>query len=170
MLRRAFSLVEMIAAVTVVSIAGAVVFPSVSVLLDRLEDARVRRVESDRLHTALDQITRVVSEWPVENGALQGLTVTRDGGAITGLVCADAGGVRIDSGTVSIVDELGRDGWLCDGIVSFSLALLGPADDTPLATDEDCAGAVTLRVELETTSARAAGVVYIRQAGVSGGS
>jgi|GEM_PF-3345073 len=165
MRRRGFTLIEMITVMTVVSIAAAVVMPSVSVIITRIDDSRDRRVQTERLHVALDQVTRVVGEWPVENGELQGLTVEREGGDIVGLVCTGVGGFRLDAGTLYIVDDLGRDGWACDGIVSGTVTALGRADDTPLVADEDLPETVSLRVELSTADSNAGVIVYVRSMG-----
>lgn len=160
--RRGFTLIEMITVMTVISIAAAVVMPSVSVIVTRLDESRDRRTQTERIHVALDQITRTISEWPVEDGELQNLSVERSGAEIVGLVCTGVGGFRIDSGTLYIVDDLGRDGWVCDGIVSATVTALGRVDGTPLVTDEDLAGLVSLNIEITTADASACVIVHVR--------
>lgn len=166
--RRGFTLVEVIAVMLIMSLAAVVVMPVVSVLLSRIDDSQGRRSAAASVHTALDQVTRTVREWPAENGQLAGLVAYRNGGDLVGLQLPGAGGFRLDSGTLRLVDEDGAEGILCDAVEAFEVRVLGRATDDPLLTDEDLAGGVTVRVRIESAGVRADSVAFVRATGGAG--
>lgn len=168
MTRRGFTLVEVIAVMLIMSLAAVVVMPVVSVLLTRIGDSQGRRTAAATVHTALDQITRTVREWPAENGELAGIVAYRDGGDLVGLQVPGAGGFRLDSGTLRLIDESGAEGVLCDAVDAFEVRVLDRTTDDPLLTDEDLVGGVTVQLRIESGGVRADSVAFVRAAGGAG--
>lgn len=168
MTRRGFTLVEVIAVMLIMSLAAVVVMPVVTVLLGRVDDSQGRRAAAAAVHTAMDQVSRTVREWPAENGRITGIVAYRDGGDLIGLEVPGSGGFRLDSGTLLLIDETGTDGVLCEGVGGFEIRALGRATDLPLFTDEDLVGAVTVQFRIESAGVRADGVAFVRATGGAG--
>lgn len=160
--RRGFTLVEVITVMLIMSLSAVVVMPVVSVLLTRIDDSQTRRSASASVHTALDQVAQTVRSWPVENGQLTGVVAYRDAGELVGLEISGAGGFRLDSGTLRLIDATGDEGVLCEAVDTLSLQVLGSGSDEPLVLDEDLVNGVTVRVSVEAGGVTGGAVVFVR--------
>jgi len=140
----------------------------VSVLLSRIDDSQGRRSAAALVHTAMDQVTRTVREWPSEGGELAGIVTYRDGSELIGLQIPGAGGFRLDSGTLVLIDQAGEEGVLCDSIDTLEVLVLGPVTDDPLVTDEELVGGVTVRLRVGSNGVQADGIAFVRSMGGSG--
>ncbi|MFT5424316.1 MAG: prepilin-type N-terminal cleavage/methylation domain-containing protein [Phycisphaerales bacterium] len=165
MTRRGFTLVEIIAVMLIMSLAAVVVMPVVSVLLSRIDDSQARRSAAATVHTAIDQLTRTVREWPSESGDLSGIIAYRSGSELIGLAMTGAGGFRLDSGTLRLIDAVGDEGVLCESVDSFQVRVIGRGTDDPLLTDEALVAGVTVQLQIESAGVRADAVVFVRAAG-----
>jgi prepilin-type N-terminal cleavage/methylation domain-containing protein len=133
--RRAFTLVEMVATVTILGIIGAAVLPVIeSAGALYAESARAGRTV-ERASFAADRISRLLREIPINE--------TADGLAITAieperLALASGDGLSLDNGQLLITIG-GRSATLCADVDAFELMGLGadgvtPTEGTPAAT------------------------------------
>lgn len=126
--RPAFTLLELMAAVVVMSIIAAVLLPIVATSSEAYTQTRRVRSDTERVAFALDRITRIVRQAPIgESGSGVGV----DSATATGLAFTDGTGFELNGTTLEMLVPTGGRSPLCTGVETMSIDYL--ADDP--ATD-----------------------------------
>lgn len=155
---RAFTLIEMIATVTILGIIGAAVLPVVeSAGMLYAESARAAR-SVERASFAMDRACRFLRETPLNENA--------DGLAIAGItpeqVSLESGdGLTLEHGQLLITID-GRTATLCADVDDFELAALGA--DGVTRTEGTPAHTRTIQVRLVVDGLEARTEVFLRSA------
>lgn len=154
----AFTLIEMIATVTILGIMGAAVLPVVeSAGLLYAESARAAR-SVERASFAIDRVCRFLREIPLNDGA-DALAIAAIEPAQIALESGD--GLALDRGQLLITVD-GRTATLCADVDAFELAAIGA--DGVTSTEGAPGQTRTIRVLLVVDGLEARTEVFLRSA------
>lgn len=129
-IRAAFTLLEVVAAVVVLSIITVVVMPVVQVTLQHYAAGVSERAAAERAAFAIDRCVRVLREVPVDDSGLAGLATMES----DTVILSDGSGLELDGDTLLLRAAGGEGHPLCTGVSAFSLVYLA-ADGTTATTD-----------------------------------
>lgn len=153
---RGFTLLEMVAAILVVSIISAVVLPVVLTSTQHYAEAVSEREAVDASAFAIDRAVRFVREIPVDDaGEAEIATI---GGS--SLVLDDGSGVELSGTDLVLRDTSGTAHVLCDDVDTFTLTYL--SEDGVTAT-ADRAAVWTVAIRLETRGVDLRSEAFIRE-------
>ncbi len=111
--KRGFSLLEMIIAMTVMSVIAAVIMPVIVSSTDAYAVARDTRADTDRVLYALERSARLVREAPFAADE-SGLAVQV--GSATRFILTDGSGLRLSGDQLELLKPGGQSSVLCSGI------------------------------------------------------
>jgi len=111
--RSGFTLLELVAATTVMSIIAAVVMPIIVTATDSYAVSRDTRADTDRVLYALERAARVVREAPmtVDGSGLDAQTATS-----TSFIFTDGSGLRINGTDFELLKSGGQASVLCSDV------------------------------------------------------
>lgn len=156
--RRAMTLLEMMAAVLILSIAATAALPVIDAASRTYTETARTRTETARLRYAVDRITRVLRQTPV--GEVVGtLGIERFGDGV--IEFTDGTGVELDGVTLLLLDGDLGDAILLEGVSIFEIIPLADDGSTTLAPAA-AAEADRFRVHLATPAAELRTIVYPR--------
>lgn len=148
--QRAFTLLELVVAMVVISIISAAVAPVIFSATDAYAAARDARATADDAAFATAALVRLIQEAPAGEGARLGVA-DADGQSI---LFTDGSGVRLDAETLVLLTAEG-EGPLARGVRDFRLEYLGPDGRTPATPQDAHRVHITLTIERFTTAAAA---------------
>jgi len=152
----AFTLLEMVAAMLVVSIIIAVVLPVVVTSTQHYTEAVVERAAVDEAGFAVDRAVRFVREIPVDDDGEAEITTFESGRVILD----DGSGLELSSGDLLLRDSTGTPHVLCGDVDAFALAYLQDDGATPTT---DRAAVWTVTIEIETRGVELSSNAFIRE-------
>lgn len=126
MIRRAFTLLELMTAVVIMGIVAGVIMPAISVALGRNADAVSERTHTERSAYALERLLGIVRELPVNDDGTLAFTSADD----STILMPGGGGFQADAGVLYLRDNTDQPVILLDEIDGFSLGYRG-ADGLP---------------------------------------
>lgn len=119
--RAAFTLLELLAAVVVMSIIAAVIAPVVATASESYTVTREVRSSTERVAYALDRVTRMVRQAPIgEDDSGVGVATATS----TTLIFTDGSGLALDGDTLEMVLPTGETAPLCTEVESFEIRYL----------------------------------------------
>jgi prepilin-type N-terminal cleavage/methylation domain-containing protein len=155
--RHAFTLVEVLAAVVVLGIIGAVVLPTVFTASTRIASAESDRRSVEQVAFAMDRVVRTLREIPLDaNRAF----VLPAAGA-TEITLDDGRRLWLDGTTLRYRDADGNEAPLCTAVDAFTLSFLA-ADGVTDALASDPADTWSVHVRLEAQGVTLAAVAFPR--------
>lgn len=153
---RAVSIVETLAAVTIIGIASAAVAPVMSGATDVYVAAARVRGEAESAAFALDRITRALREAPLTPGSGAGIATA----AVNAIELADGAAVRLDGSRVLFTPAGGIEAVLAEGASSLTFRYIGADGLTSTsATPEET---VLVEIDLALTDVRLVSRVWLR--------
>ncbi len=153
---RGFTLLEVMAAVVVLSIIVVVVFPVVQTLLSSHAAGVSERRGIDRASYAIDRVVREIREIGIDDaGAAELTTMNTDE-----LIESTGAGVRLDGTDLVLVDTSGDAHLLCEDVTEFTLAYIAADGETVTA---DLSEVWTVRVTLAAGAVELRSVAFIRE-------
>ena len=150
--RSAFTLVEMIATVTVLGIIGAATLPVVEATGALYAESASMSRSVERASFAIDRLSRVLREVGVADDR-SGLAIAQI--TPTSFVCTNGDGVSLDQDRL-MMSLNGRSATLCDGVTEFEILALGADGLTRTESDPSTTRRVFVRlvcdgIEIRTT-------------------
>ena len=120
--RRAFTLLELLAAVLVMSVISAVLLPVISSASESYTTTRDVRTRTERVALALDRISRLIREAPVGDGD-SGIGVSQ--ATSSSLEFIDGNGFQLESGSLMLLVPDRYPVVLCDDVDDVVVQYLG---------------------------------------------
>lgn len=120
--RRAFTLLELLAAVLVMSVISAVLLPVISSASESYTTTRDVRTRTERVALALDRISRLIREAPVGDGD-SGIGVTQ--ATSSSLEFTDGNGFLLENGSLMLLVPDMYPVILCDDVDDVVVQYLG---------------------------------------------
>lgn len=156
--RRAMTLLEMMAAVLILSIAATAALPIIDAASRTYTESARTRTETARLRYAVDRITRVLRQAPM--GEVIGtLGIERFGDGL--IEFTDGTGVQLEGDTLLLLDGDLDDAILLMGVSVFEIVALADDGSTTLAPAA-AAEADRFRLRLATPATELRTIVYPR--------
>lgn len=152
--RAAFTMLELVASLTLIAIIAGVLAPVLTSAGDELAATRRLRAASDDAFFALNAVTRLLREAPAGVTTRLGLAQAN----ATGLTFTDARGVRLNGQTLEILDDAGRAAPVARAVTEFRIDYLDDDGVTPAQPADAHRFHVTLTVNGMTLT----GVVFPR--------
>lgn len=137
-----FTLVEVLAAIVVISIVGAVVLPVVTTLSRRQAEAATSRAEVQAMAHAADQVVRLLREAPTRSDGSLAIAAS----SAQGVRFVDGRGIEVDEGTLLLHAVGGRTGVLLENVGAFELRFMDEAGTAP-ASEPDLAWRIRYRID-----------------------
>ncbi len=153
---RGFTLLEIMAAVVVLSIITVVVFPVMQTLLASHTESVSSRQDYERATFAIDRVMREIREIGIDDSGNAELT-TMDSDE---LIEASGAGIRLSGSDLMLVDTSSVEHPLCSGVDAFTLAYIGRDGTT---TTADLAEVWTVRITLTVGDAEFGTIAFIRE-------
>ncbi|MEQ8850283.1 MAG: prepilin-type N-terminal cleavage/methylation domain-containing protein [Phycisphaerales bacterium] len=154
--QRGFTLLEVMAAVVVLSIIVVVVFPVVQTLLSSHAAGVSERRAIDRVSYAIDRVVREIREIGIDDAGSAELAVMD----ADELIEAGGAGVRLVGTDLRLVDSSGDEHPLCENVTAFTLDYVA-ADG--LTTASGVADVWTIRITLVADGVELRSVAFIRE-------
>lgn len=143
--RRAFTMLEMIAAVIVMSIIAAVITPVISSASEHYTTTRQIRTQTEQMAFAVDRMARMLRQAPIGSG---GSGVGISSATASSITFSDGTGFLLDSGRIEMLVPGQSNALLCPDIDTMIIEYLASNGVTStLATPE-----LTHRVAVTLTS------------------
>jgi prepilin-type N-terminal cleavage/methylation domain-containing protein len=163
-MRRGFTLLEVMVAVTVMGIVAAVTMPVVLSTARTYSDATTARARAEKLGFAMERVVRVLRDVPPDTDPTD-LGITSATAA--GLTLGDGRGLSYASGVLSetrVVSGVASTSPLVDGLDEFVISYIGSDGTTSvLATPKETH---TFRVTIRIGGMELRGVAFARVKGV----
>lgn len=121
-LRSGFTLLEMLAAILVMSIISATLTPVISAAADSYAVARQARSSTERAGFALDRITRIVRQAPI-GASDTGVGITA--ASTNSIEFSDGSGIQLIGTTLEMLVAGDNPVPLCSNVEAFSVQYLG---------------------------------------------
>ncbi|MEM7627988.1 MAG: prepilin-type N-terminal cleavage/methylation domain-containing protein [Planctomycetota bacterium] len=153
--RQGFTLVEVLAAIVVISIIGSIVVPVLTTLSRRHVDAVRERASVQAMSHAADQIVRLLRESPTRSDGSLAISVS----APDQIRFSDGRGLEFAAGDLVLHLDDGRSGTLLEAVDVFEIELL---DAAGAAAPAEPGEAWRIRYRVETGEQVVAGVVFPR--------
>jgi prepilin-type N-terminal cleavage/methylation domain-containing protein len=153
---RGISLLEMICAITVLSVIAVTVLPILSSAADNQYSAVALRRQAEAAGFAMDRITRVLRDVPLAAGAKKA-DITA--GSATGITLADGRAFSL-SGTDLYYNDGTTNAVLCRNVTTFALTYLG--DDGVTSTLADLKSTRRFNVQIVVGDIDLRGSAYAR--------
>lgn len=154
--RGAFTLIELIAAILVMSIISSVVLPVVVTATQNYAEAASEREAAEAAAFAVDRAVRFVREIPVDDDSEAEIATIESGRVLLD----DGSGLELSSGQLLLRDNAGTPHVLCDDVDTFELAYR-QSDGVTATTDR--AAVWTITVRLETRGVELRSEAFIRE-------
>jgi len=139
-----FTLLELTAAVMVMAVIAGIIAPVILSASESYATARDVRGSTERVAYAMDRVTRLIRQAPI---AVNQSGVGVHSASASELIFTDGRGLRLDAGTLEMIDTTGGSFPLCRHVEAFSIEYFGAdgVSDTQATPDRTSRLVVTLR-------------------------
>lgn len=155
--RRGFTLVELLAAILVLSIVAAIVMPVTMSSYSSMADARRERAATERVAHALDRVVRLLREMPWSEDDEE---LDMPGSLASAFALGDGRGVGLVGTELRITDGT-RYAVLCPSVTTFEVDYIA-ADGVTSVRSSDPKSAHSFHVTLEADGVRMTSAVFPR--------
>lgn len=161
--RRAATLVELVASITVLAVVGGASLPIISGATDAYAGAAETRRACERGAYAMERAIRLLRDAP--EGASAG-TVGIASATASEIVFTDGRGLRLSGDTLLLLSPGGVQSTLCEDVDAFAIACL--ADDGRTSTASDLSTTQRFHVEITVRSFNLRAAAFPRIKAVTG--
>ncbi len=153
------TLLELVAAMTVISVVAAVLLPVINGAADGYASAVSTRRAVEAVAFATDRAVRLLRETP--EGATPG-TVGIASSSADAVRFTDGRGLRRVGDTLEVLDETGAAAVLCRGVSAFEIGYFGDNGTTPTMGTPTATQRYTVRLAASGAELRAVAFIRVR--------